>query len=239
MVNIPVIAKRELNTYFLSLIAYFVLTVYALLHGLIFAGLLSGQEFDPNQVAANSMMAALTLMVFTVPVITMRLLSEEANSGTIETLLTTPVSDVEIVLGKYIGALIFGTAVLIPIMLECAFLALLGGLDYGPIASALLGLYLVIAQFLAIGLFCSALTRVQLASGILTLLILLGICFLWNVVQDSTSTTASVLMYLAPPRHFFAFVKGVIDSRDLVYFVATTALFLFLSVRVLEMRKWR
>ncbi len=239
MINAPVIAKRELITYFLSPIAYVVLTVFALVHGWLFVGALGGAQVDPNIVAGFAFWIAFYMMILFAPIITMRLLSEEASSGTIETLLTTPVSDMEVVLGKFFGALIFSMAMLVPIGVECLFLASVGQLDPGPVASGLLGLYLVIALFLAIGLFCSSLTRVQIGSAIMSIVVLLGLFFLWFVFRNRAGTLAVVFEYLAPPMHFSGFVKGVVDSRDLVYFVATAAFFLYLSVRVLESRKWR
>ncbi len=239
MVNIPVIAKRELNTFFLSPIAYLVLAGFAVGHGLLFAVFLWGSSVDLNAVAGSAFWVALYLLIVTVPLITMGLLSEEASSGTIETLLTTPVSDMEVVLGKYLGALLFGVAMLAPIALECVYLAAMGTLDYGPVAAGFLGLYLLIAQFVAIGLFCSSLTRVQVGSAIISFVMLLGLFFLWLVVRDRSSLAAVVLRYMAPPVHYDGFVKGIVDTRDLVYFASTTALFLFLSVRVLESRRWR
>jgi ABC-2 type transport system permease protein len=108
-----------------------------------------------------------------------------------------------------------------------------------PISAAFLGTYLLAAQFLAIGLFCSSLTRVQIGSAIMSFVVLMGLFFLWRVARDSASTAAKVLQYISPPWHMVGFLKGVIDTRDLVYFVASTALFLFLSAKVLESRRWR
>ena len=117
MVNVPVIAKRELNTYFLSLMGYLVLTLFALGNALVFALLLGGPQIDPNMVAGTMFGWSVTLMIFTAPMITMRLLSEETSSGTIESLMTTPVSEAEVVLGKYVGALLFAIVMLAPIAL--------------------------------------------------------------------------------------------------------------------------
>ena len=239
MVNIPVIAKRELNTYFLSLMAYFVLTLFTLANALGFATWLRGTLIDPNVVINAVIGWALTLLVFAVPVITMRLFSEEVSSGTVETLLTTPVSDTEVVLGKYMGVLIFGMAMLVPVALECVYLTTLGGVDYGPMASGFLGLYLAFALFLAVGLFCSSVTRIQVGAAIMTFVILLGLLLLGNLVGQSQSAIGKALTYMAPARHVSGFFKGVVDSRDLVYFVASTCMFLFLSVKVLELRRWR
>jgi len=239
LINIPVIARRELSTYFLSLIAYFVLTAFALAYGLVLVGLLGDAQIDPNAAAARGFDWAVTLMIFAVPIIAMRLLSEEASTGTMETLLTAPVSEGEVVLGKYLAALIFGLTMLAPVAGGCVMLATMGGLDYGPVASGLLGLYLVVAQFLAIGLLCSSLTRMQIGSAIMAFVAVLALSILGYTVRAGASGLGAALAYLAPGAHLAGFLKGIVDSRDLVYFAATTALFLFLSVTALKMRKWR
>jgi len=239
VVNIPVIARRELNTYFLSPMAYVVLTGFAVVNALFFAATLRGGQLESNQLVTEVFSFALFWLIFAAPIITMRLLSEEAATGTLETLLTTPVSDTEVVLGKFTGALLFSLVLLVPLGLEFAFLAAIGPLDYGPVASGLLGMYLVSAEFLAVGLLCSALTRSQIASGILAFVGLMALFFLWLGVRERTSGLASFLRYLAPSTHLSGFVRGVIDSRDLAYFVLSTALLLFLSVKILESRKWR
>jgi ABC-2 type transport system permease protein len=239
MVNVPVIARRELNSYFLSPIAYVVLTAFALGHGLLFSIYTGAATIDPGAVLRFAFWVGLYLMLVAVPIISMGLLSKEVRDGTIEPLMTAPVSDTDVVLGKFCGALLFGLTLIVPIVLETIFLGAVGPLDYGPVASGFLGLYLLMAQFMAVGLFCSTLTRAQIGSAIISFAVLLGLFFLWLLVRDRASVAARALRYLAPPRHFSNFVKGIIDTRSLVYFVATTALFLFLSVRVLESRRWR
>ena len=241
MVNVPVIARRELNTYFLSPLAYVVLTGFALVHGIMVCIYIRSPEgvIDPDLIAGGAFWVAFILMIPAAPIITMRLLSEEASSGTMETLMTTPVSDAEVVLGKYLGALIFSMVMFVPILFEVIFLRALGELDYGPIASGSLGLFLLAAQFLAIGILCSATTEMQIGSAIVNFAVLLGLFFVWFLIGDRTSNVAEALKYLAPPMHFASFLKGVIDSRDVVYFAATTVFFLYLTVRVMEFKKWR
>ena len=239
MVNVPVVAKRELNAYFLSPVAYVVLTAFALGHGLFFAIFLGRVPLDPDITVMQTFWVTLYLFIPAAPVLTMRLLSEEVSNGTIETLLTTPVSNAEVVLGKYMAALIFGMIMLVPLVCEVAFIGFVAEIDYGPVMSGFLGLFLLIAQFLAIGVLCSALTRMQFASAIMSLMALLGLFFVWLLIRDSAATSAQVLQYVAPPMHFKALAEGIIDSRDLVYFGATTVFFLFAAVRVLEYKNWR
>lgn len=241
MVNVPVIARRELHSYFLSPVAYIVLTGFALTHGVFFSIFLSapGQAVDPDTTVLQCLWLTLYLLLPAAPILTMRLMSSEVNRGTIQSLLTTPVSDAEVVLGKYAAALIFTMVMVIPVGCEVAFLAAVAEVDYGMIASGFLGLFLLVAQFLAIGLLCSALTRVQFASAIMSLAVLLGLFFLWFLLQGSDSSLAAALEYLAPPNHFGNFAEGILDSRDLVYFAATAVLTLYITVRVVEYKRWR
>jgi len=238
MVNVPVIVKRELNSYFLSPIAYVVLTAFALADGILFA-LMIGPALDPGLAARNAFYIPLWLLVPAVPLVTMRLLSEETGRGTIETLMTTPVTEAEVVLGKFVAALIFAVLMFVPILAQVAYLRFLGELDAGPLLAGFLGVVLMAAQFIAIGLFCSALTRIQVASAIVCFALLLGLYFLWFLGRDSTALVVRALRYMSPPLHYLDFPKGIVDTRALAYFGITTAAFLFLTVKALELRKWR
>ncbi len=238
MVNIPVITRRELNAYFLSPIAYVVLTGFALAHGILFS-LVMGPRMDPTAGAQSALGLPLWLLILSVPVLTMRLLSEETNSGTIEALMTTPVSEAEVVLGKFLGALVFAVVMFVPILVEILFLRTLGPVDLGVVLAGFLGLILMAGLFIAVGLLCSALTRMQVAAAIISFVILLGLYFLWSLTRDATTTAGAVLRYISPPWHFIGMTKGIVDTRNLAYFAITTAAFLFLTVKALELRKWR
>lgn len=238
MVNVPVIVKRELNHYFFSPIAYVVLTAFAVAYGIYFAIWL-GPAADLGLLAARLLSVPLFLLTMAVPLLTMRLLAEESHSGTIETLMTAPVTELEVVLGKFTGALIFAMVMMAPVAGEITFLRLLGEMDVGPLLSGSLGLFLLTAQFVSIGLLCSALTRMQIASAIICFVLLLGLYLLPFLGQDSSSAIVQVLRYACPPTHYFRFLKGIVDTRDLAYFAITTGTFLFLTVKALELRKWR
>jgi len=238
MVNVLVITKRELNTYFLSPIAYVVLTAFALADGIMFA-LAIRPPLDPDRVAQWALYLPVFLLIVAIPLLTMRLLSDEAYRGTIETLMTAPVTELEVVAGKFVGALIFAIVMFVPILAEVIFLRLLGEMDAGPLLSGFLGVFLLAAQFVAIGLFCSALTRIQVASAIISFVILLGFYLLGFLGTDSTALSVRVLRYISPPTHYIGFLRGIVDTRDLAYLVVTTAAFLFLTVKALELRKWR
>jgi len=239
MVNISIIARRELDSFFLSPVSYVVLTAFALAHGLIFSVFLGGQQIDSGMVATRTLWLTLYLLIPAVPVLTMRLMSREFGQRTIENLLTAPITDGQVVAGKYMGALLFTLAMLAPLWLEIAYLEAVTDLDWGRMMAAFMGLFLVICQFLAVGLLCSTLTRMQFASAILSFAALLGLFFAWFLTGGSQSQAASVLRYLSPLNHFRSFGNGVIDSRDLVYYVASTALLLYVTVPVAEFKRWR
>ena len=238
MINIPVITKRELGAYFLSPIAYIVLTAFALMHGILFS-LQVGPSLDLQAASRYALALPIYLLALAAPALTMRLFSEEIRSGTIETLMTAPVTETEVVLGKFLGALIFSAVMFTPIMAEIVFLRLLGPWDVGPVLSGFLGLFLLTAQILAIGLLCSALSRMQIASAIINFAILIGLYFLWILGRGQTAAWARLLRYAAPPWHYLSFTRGVVDTRDLAYYVVSTGALLFLSVRALQLRKWR
>lgn len=238
MINLPVIARRELRAYFLSPIAYIILTGFALTHGLWFSIYVGSGRVDPNDVMQFAFWVGCVLMVVGAPIISMRLMSQENRAGTIEPLLTAPVSETDVVFGKFTAALIFSMSLTVPVFLQFLFLAAAGPLDYGPVATGFLGLYLLTAQFLSLGLLISAVTRIQLGAAIITFVSLVGLFLIWLLLRDHTSTAAQIIRYLAPPHHFDTFVKGIIDTREITYFIATTALSLFLAVRVVQSRKW-
>jgi ABC-2 type transport system permease protein len=184
-------------------------------------------------------MVPVYLLIVAAPVLTMRLLSEEMRSGTIESLMTTPVTEAEVVLGKFAAVLVFAVVMFLPLAAQAVYLGLLGGVDPGLVLAGFLGLMLLTCQYLAIGIFCSALTRAQVAAAISAFVILVGLYSIWFFARDSTAAVAAALRYVSPPWHFVAFSTGVVDTRDIAYFVIATVVFLFLTVKALEVRKWR
>lgn len=238
MVNVPVVTKRELNAYFLSPIAYVMLTCFALAQGIFFAVNVQPQ-IDPDLLAEGVLRIPIFLLLLAIPILTMRLLSEETYHGTIETLMTTPVSEVEVVLGKFLGAMTFAVVMLTPVLVQIAFVRTIGPLDAGPLLAGFLGLLLLTGQFIAIGLLCSAFTRIQVASAIVAFVVLLGLVLVGFIGRDSQASLVQALQYLSPIRHYSDFPRGIVDTRAGAYFVVTTATFLFLTVKALELRKWR
>jgi ABC-2 type transport system permease protein len=238
MTRAAVIAKRELSSYFFSPIAYVAMALFLLATGISFF-----DDFQPGQPAGMRSIFEwmVWLLVFVVPVLCMGLLAQEWATGTIETLMTAPVQETDVVVGKFLGSLGFFTVLLAPTLFYVVLLRIYGRPELGPIVSGYLGILLVGALFIAIGLFCSSLTRSQVIAAVTSAAIL----FLVTIVPWWLSTKATlggVLRTIADQsvfRRYTDFAKGVIDTGNLIFFVAATAVFLFLTIKVLEMRRWK
>ena len=236
MRNIPAITAHEIRSAFLSPLAYAVLTIFLFCSGLLFVLATTGTM----TATLDGYIFSLTgLILVATPLLTMRLLSEEYRSGTIEPLRTAPVTDTDVILGKYFGALIFFALMLAPTWIYVLILFTLGEPDIGPILSSYLGVLLMGAQFLALGLFCSALTRSQLVAGMLALVLLVVIWVLGAIGEWIVGPFAPVLCYIGTYEHIMNFIKGQIVFRDIFYFLSLTVFWLFLAVRALESKRWR
>lgn len=227
---------RDFSSLFFSPVAYIVLTFFLLISGYFFSVILASlQEASLRYTLANM---AITLL-FISPMLTMRLLAEEKRSGTIECLLTDPVTDLEVVIAKFSAALAFYLVLLLPTLVYVLILKIVGNPDMGPILSGYLGLFLMGSVFISIGLFASSLTKNQIVAAVISLVTLL---LLWVIGWSGESTASSwgkVTGYLSILNHFEGFRKGIIDTRDVFYYLTTTILFLFLTVRTVESRKWK
>ncbi|MCC7192934.1 MAG: ABC transporter permease [Phycisphaeraceae bacterium] len=233
------IARRELTSLFFSPVAYLVLGAFGLGSTLIF--LMSFYSGEPAQMRAT-FSAVIWLMILLVPAISMRLFAEEFRSGTIETLMTSPISDTQIVLGKWLGALGFFIALLIPLSILTIVLAFNARPDWGPIFTGFLGLIFIGGLYLAIGTFASATTQNQIIAFIITGLILLMLSVGMFFLARSTFLSSwwrEIVSYLWIDNQVADFNKGVIDSSKVVYFLSGIGFFLFLAVKVLESKRWR
>jgi ABC-2 type transport system permease protein len=169
----------------------------------------------------------------------MRLLAEEERSGSIEMLMTVPVTETEVVLSKFLGALLFYLFMLAPSVIYVIILTLIGEPEPSHIIAGYLGLTLAGALVLSVGLFCSSITRNQIVAAVSGLV---AVLFLWLIAYAGDLSGGSLgrtLDYVGIVPHMQGFVKGLVDLRDVGYFVSGTALFLFMSVKVLESRRWR
>lgn len=233
------LTQRELQSFFWSPIAYVVMVVFLILNGFMFGthNLVPGQEASLRPLFGNFMPI---ILMFIIPMLTMRLISEEFRSGTIESLMTTPVSDAAVIMGKFFGALLFYGFLLATTLLYAAIVAMFGSPDYGAMFTGYLGLVLVGALYIAIGLFFSTCTSNQIIAVICSFAVLAVIAWLSGALIEEVEGTSRVLLQHVSIQHqFLEFVQGAINLNNLTYFLTTTAFFLFISVKVLESRRWR
>lgn len=236
--SITVLVKKELASYFNSPIAYILICAFACFANWLF--------FKPFFLVGEATLRDFFLflpwlILALIPAITMRLWSEEKRSGTIELILTMPISDWQAVLAKYFSALIFVVIILLATINIPITVSQLGKLDLGVVWAGYLGLFFLSAVFLAIGQFASSLTKNQIISFVVSLII----CFLLYIASASFILTglptiaAKILLQLGLASRFTNAAKGVIDTRDIIYHLSLVFLFLWLNVRVLSNRKWK
>jgi gliding motility-associated transport system permease protein len=256
--NALAIASREIRSYFVSPVAYVVLTGFLLLSGWFFFNLLArftylvqiysgmqrgGNELERlnlNEFVISPLLHNLSVvLVILIPVITMRTFAEEKRLGTFELLLTSPLRVGEIVAGKFLGALVFVTLMLALTGIYPILLLLYGDPEPGIMLSGYLGLFLIASSFLSIGLLTSSLTENQIIAAVSCLVTLLLLYVINWPADTSTPTLGAVLHYLSVTEHFGEFVKGVVDTRALLYFVSLIAAALFLTHRSVESLRWR
>ncbi len=234
--NTWIFCQRELKSYFNSPIAYIVITIFLLISGWFFFNGI----FIANQTSLRGLFSIVPfIFMFFAPAISMRLLSEEKKSGTIEVLVTLPVRDWEIILGKYLSALILLSIAVLLTLTYALTLSFMGNLDGGAVVGGYLGLILVGATYLSVGVFTSSLTKNQVVAFVVSFVIIFILFMLDKVVMFFPGFLASFVEYLSVDYHFSNISRGVIDSRDLIYYFSVIFFFLLLSVRFLESRRWR
>ncbi len=234
MGKIAVLARRELRAYFDSPVAYIVLVVFLLLSGwLVFSTLFLAGEAELRQLFTPGLLSPALLLVILAPAITMRLLAEEKKSGSLELLSSLPVSDWQVVLGKYLGALGLAGVALGLTLAYPLTVSFLGPLDWGPVAAGYVGLLLYSAALLAIGLLCSALTANQIVAFILAFSLSAVLFFVYYLQFFLPDWLAPAADFLALSGHLDNLARGVLDLRDLVYYLSLTAGALLLAERAL------
>jgi len=252
--NVWIICRKELGSYFVSPVAYILLAMFGLIFGFFFWNALGefiiegiqmqmrGQTFpmNVNEWIIRPLLHNVTVIgLFFIPLITMRLFAEEKRTGTIELLVTSPVRDLEIIVGKWLAALVLYACMLFFTALNFAFLFKYGNPDWKPLAVTYLGLLLQAGGLLAIGTFISTTTKNQIVAGAVTF----GVCLLlfvfgWVSGYDS-ALWARVLSYMSVATHFDSFEKGVLDSKDAVFYLTVIFVGLFFTARSLESLRWR
>lgn len=230
------IFKKELQVYFVSPLAYVFLGVFLLIAGMFFyLGVALTGEASLRVMLGNLAIA----LIFVLPMLTMRHFAEEQKSGTFELLMTSPISLPSLIVGKWLASLAMCALMLVGTLLFPAILAYYGDPDWGVMATSYLGLFLVCAAFCSAGLFASSLTNDQVAAGMGGIVLLLPFWVIGSAGALVPERFQGILDQLALLPHIRSFTKGIIDSADVAYFVAFAFVFLFLTYRTLESRRWR
>lgn len=237
MRQIWIVCKRELNSFFDSLLAYIMIIAFLGFSG-FFTWLYGRDVFLVKQASLQSFFdVAYWTLFFFIPALTMRLIAEEKNSGTLEMLLTKPVSDWQLVTGKYLSTLCL---IVISLLLTVPYyitIANIGPVDHGAVLTGYLGLILMSAAYISIGVFTSSITNNQIVAFLLALLIGIFFHLLFNLLSRNFSgILGNILNYLSLDTHYNSVTRGVIDTRDLIYFVSVIFTGLFFSEIVLSKR---
>jgi ABC-2 type transport system permease protein len=229
--------RKELYSYLVSPMAYVVCAVFLLINGFIFFLILAQGFAEANLQALLPTTAFILLLV--IPVLTMRLLAEERGTGTIELLMTFPITDAQVVLGKYFATLLVYLLMLVPTLAYVAILKIYGNSEWGPLISAYLGLLLLGGAFIAIGMFTSSIARNQIVAGVVGIGLLLLLWVMGAAAGVLGPRLSSILAYLSLSDHFNNFGQGVIELKDVVFYLSCIVGALFFTVRVLESSRWR
>jgi ABC-2 type transport system permease protein len=249
------IYKKELRLYFTSTVAYIVLAIFLLLTGILFSAMFKGFARASMQMAMNPQMGGRDfnvtdwvlrnllgnfsiILLFLLPLVTMRLFAEERRSGTIELLLTYPVRDGAVLAGKYLAALTMYAVMIAGTLAYPAMLFAFARVEWGAVLTGYIGLLLMGAMFLAVGIFISSLTENQIVAAVVTIGILLTFWIVGWMADFAGGQFGAVLTHLSIIEHNDTFAKGVLDTKDVIYYLNFTALALFLALRSLEARRW-
>ena len=254
MRNVWIICRKELRSYFVSPVAYLLLAMFTFIFGWFFWNMVNGfvrwsmasqmrGQMSPvniNEELIRPLISNIAVIgLFFIPIITMRLFAEEKRTGTIELLATSPIRDLEIIIGKWLAALLLYAGMLLLTGLNLLWLFKYGTPDWKPLLVTYLGFLLQVAALLAIGTFISTLTRNQIIAGAATF----GVCLLLWVLEWSSSyestTWSRVLAYISIIPHFETFARGVISTKDTIFYLSVIFLGLFLTARSMESLRWR
>jgi gliding motility-associated transport system permease protein len=255
MSNVLAIAHKEIKSYFASPIAYIVIGLFALMYGYFYAVMLYyfvrqsmqmgqfGQGPAPmnvNQQMLRPLLQNVTILaLFLLPMITMRTYAEEKRSGTIELLLTSPITDFQIIMGKFLGALALYAIMLAVSLVHIAILFKFGTPEWKPIATAYLGLLLMGGCFISLGLFISSLTKNQVVAATITFAVFLMLWVITWIGSFAGPTVESLTSYLSIIEQFDDFAKGVVDTSHLIYYFSFITFGLFLTAKSVDSERWR
>jgi ABC-2 type transport system permease protein len=224
-----VIMKRELRSYFAGPIGYIVTGLFLVINGLLFFAAF----FLQNRADLRNFFSMLPIMLsFFIPAVTMRVLAEEKRVGSIETLMTLPVREVDVVTGKYLAVLIESLIMIAPTLFYVITAEIFGSPDYGPIIGGYAGAFFICAAFCSIGLFSSSITKNQIIAFAVAMAICLALTFVESFLVFLPDGIVKIFSFISASVHFGSISKGIVDTRDLLYFVTLTALFFVCTVRV-------
>jgi len=253
MTNILAIVRKEWRGYFASPVGYVVIGMYALVFGYFYTVYLSwflrqsmqGPQMGGGPMNVNQQMIrgvfdnSMVIFLFVVPLITMRAYAEEKRSGTIELLMTSPITDFQIVMGKFLGAMSLYGAMLGITLIHIAVLFAYGNPEWKPILTGYLGLVLLGGCFVSVGLFFSSLTKNQIVAGMFTFVVLLLLWVISWIGNFSGPTVERLTSYLSLTSHVDDFLRGVIDTQHIVYYLSFITLGLFLTAKAVDSERWR
>jgi ABC-2 type transport system permease protein len=252
--NILAIAGKELRSYFASPMAYIIIGLFALLFGVFFNAFLqafleesqrsammggAGAMNVNDRMIRGVLLNAAIIILFVMPMITMRTYAEEKRSGTIELLLTSPLTDLQIILGKFLGAMGLFAAMLLVTVIDVAILFRLGNPEWKPIATGYLGLLLMGGCFISVGLLISSLTKNQIVAGFMTFAVFLLLWVINWFGEGAGPTGRAVLTFLSITEHLDDFTRGIIDTKHIVYYLSFITFGLFLTAKSVDSERWR
>lgn len=251
MRHVMALGKRELIAYFLSPVGYVVGFAFVGLYNFFFYGGFTGTN-DANQAIGNSIGVLMVLVMLAIPFLTMGLLADEKRTGTIEMLMTAPVRDWEVVLGKYLGALVFVLCLSVPSLLHVVVVRMYGRPEWGPVISGYIGFVLVVLLLTSMGLFFSTTSKSSLVAVMISFVTIMALLIVGALVPETAPAIAGKAWITNAMHYLFAFLRfasfgdhlnsftlGLINSKDVVYFMSGIVFFLFLSTLAVESRKWK
>ncbi len=244
------LTRRELSAFFMSIAGYVIIAAVTLLVGWSFVVLITGVGNDPFRATVTEMFYGTfyfwLILLLVTPIITMRLFALEKSSGTFETLMTTPVSDLQVVASKFTAAIIFYLVTWLP-MIACLFVVRhytnqTGALEAGTVGGMYLGIFLTGCLFLSLGCFASAISRTQMAAAMISFVLgatLFSLGFLAAALPATAQWQTQAISYFALFEQMHDFARGVVDTRTVVFYVSATLFFLFLTLRAVESQRWK
>jgi ABC-2 type transport system permease protein len=252
--NIVAIAEKELRSYFASPIGYVIIGLFSLLFGAFFYLYLQafvqrsdqmmqmggGGGANINQdMIRGVLLNCAVIVLFVMPMITMRTYAEEKRSGTMELLLTSPITDLQIIVGKFLGAMGLYAAMLAVTMVYVAILFFYSNPEWRPIAAGYIGLLLMGGSFISVGLLISSVTKNQIVAGFMTFAAFLLLWIIGWFGENAGPTTSAIVKYLSVTEHFDDFARGIVDTKHIVYYLSFITFGLFLTAKSVDTERWR